>query len=1137
MHRYIITILLFLLIAPATVRPQLTESFVFHNMPLQQSSQVYCVTQDTDGMIWLGTDAGPYCFDGYRYISHSSSEVCKSIYSILAVDDYVFMGSMQGFSLYNRKTDTFLKYKGTCPLDVRALIRQGDNILIGSSKGLYSFNLKTAAIVKLSSTPKNILSLAINGHDLLIGSLYGLYKYASGQCTAIPLVSGLQLPSVSCIEQTGLKNQFWIGTYNHLLRYNAETGQSKIEKELGNIVVKSIHLVNGTLVIAADDGLYIYKDKRIKHMVHDSKDPFSLGNNIVWSILHDQWNNIILGTDDGLSIISQTNLYAYHSVASLSGSSVGNSLSHIFQDSFGEQWLGGTSGIIRLNPTVAWFKQNDKQNPISHNRIRTIFEDSDRNLLISTDIGINIYERTKGRMRNLMLYDEKKKHECPWIYDILEYPAGTLWMASFDGGIYIVDKSKMLAANYQYTAKQHLTKGLKSLHINRLVQGSNDKIWALTDKGLNVIDALTFKIADVADGQTFEQIISDQHGNIWTVNNKGLSKFTSAAEPPEFIGFNHNLQIEHISSLLEVNGDIWIITPSTCTIYSDKGWKTLLQTPYIKARCAYYSATEKEVVIGGIDGLVIINPLLQKQSRQNQKILLSDLFVNGLNYEIKGESLTYTKALKLNHDKNNLEIMLTDLPLRNSMNGLYAYRLKGLENTWHFLQNVGSKITYNSLPYGNYKLEVNSVDGFGQIGGKLYSLSIEILPPWYLTVWAKLIYIILFIALMLWTLNFYLIRHRLKMEREARERILKESDARMKFYNNLSRRLHKGLGNIMSHLVALTEKKSEKLHSPDIDCISYESTKLNSCIRQAFDMGDLSFQYDNESTVKTINVVAYCASLIKGIESDFLSKEITFEYSSNDSYINYETNIIEWDAVIYNILRYITEYSDKGAHIELSISRLTEHSAFKVSVASDKFLISENQLSNIFKRYSDIVEKDMTDLYLAHEMYFVKDYIEQHHGFTHVVKGINDKVVLELELPICNDITEVKNKEDESLKRTIVIDQNDEKLFKEITTAIENNLSDSDFNVTKLHEVVGIGSKLLYRKTKQMVGLSPVEYIRLIRMKRAAILLSQSKFSVSEVMYSVGFTNSGYFSKCFQKAFGTTPTKYAQQSEPNLTDK
>ena len=63
----------------------------------------------------------------------------------------------------------------------------------------------------------------------------------------------------------------------------------------------------------------------------------------------------------------------------------------------------------------------------------------------------------------------------------------------------------------------------------------------------------------------------------------------------------------------------------------------------------------------------------------------------------------------------------------------------------------------------------------------------------------------------------------------------------MKFYNNLSRRLHKGVGNIMSHLVALTEKKSEKLHSPDIDCISYESTKLNSCIRQAFDMTDACY--------------------------------------------------------------------------------------------------------------------------------------------------------------------------------------------------------------------------------------------------------------------------------------------------------
>ena len=63
-------------------------------------------------------------------------------------------------------------------------------------------------------------------------------------------------------------------------------------------------------------------------------------------------------------------------------------------------------------------------------------------------------------------------------------------------------------------------------------------------------------------------------------------------------------------------------------------------------------------------------------------------------------------------------------------------------------------------------------------------------------------------------------------------------------------------------------------------------------------------------------------------------------------------------------------------------------------------------------------------------------------------------------------------------------------------------------------------------KTK---GMTPVEYIRDLRMQKAAKLLSAGKFSVSEVMYTVGFSNSSYFSKCFSKVFGMTPTEYMKQ--------
>ena len=60
-----------------------------------------------------------------------------------------------------------------------------------------------------------------------------------------------------------------------------------------------------------------------------------------------------------------------------------------------------------------------------------------------------------------------------------------------------------------------------------------------------------------------------------------------------------------------------------------------------------------------------------------------------------------------------------------------------------------------------------------------------------------------------------------------------------------------------------------------------------------------------------------------------------------------------------------------------------------------------------------------------------------------------------------------------------------------------------------------------------MTGMTPVELIRSLRMRRAASLLKEGQFSVSEVMYMVGFSDSGYFSKCFQKAFGVTPAKHA----------
>ena len=102
----------------------------------------------------------------------------------------------------------------------------------------------------------------------------------------------------------------------------------------------------------------------------------------------------------------------------------------------------------------------------------------------------------------------------------------------------------------------------------------------------------------------------------------------------------------------------------------------------------------------------------------------------------------------------------------------------------------------------------------------------------------------------------------------------------------------------------------------------------------------------------------------------------------------------------------------------------------------------------------------------------------------------------------------------------------DEKFMKKVTQLIEEHLDDADLSVSRLCDLGDFSEKQLYRKLKQFTGLSAVEYIRSIRLKKAALLLQSGNFTVSEVMYSVGFSNASYFTRTFSAAYNMTPSDY-----------
>jgi Signal transduction histidine kinase len=106
---------------------------------------------------------------------------------------------------------------------------------------------------------------------------------------------------------------------------------------------------------------------------------------------------------------------------------------------------------------------------------------------------------------------------------------------------------------------------------------------------------------------------------------------------------------------------------------------------------------------------------------------------------------------------------------------------------------------------------------------------------------------------------------------------------------------------------------------------------------------------------------------------------------------------------------------------------------------------------------------------------------------------------------------------------------NDELLMERIMKAINKNISDSDFNVDMLTQEVGISRAQLHRKMKEMTGISTSEFLRNIRLEQAARLLREQKINVTQVAYTVGFSNLAHFSTIFRKHFGVAPSEYAER--------
>jgi AraC-like DNA-binding protein len=106
----------------------------------------------------------------------------------------------------------------------------------------------------------------------------------------------------------------------------------------------------------------------------------------------------------------------------------------------------------------------------------------------------------------------------------------------------------------------------------------------------------------------------------------------------------------------------------------------------------------------------------------------------------------------------------------------------------------------------------------------------------------------------------------------------------------------------------------------------------------------------------------------------------------------------------------------------------------------------------------------------------------------------------------------------------------DEKFMLKAQNIVEENISDYTFSVETMANEMNLSRIQLLRKIKALTGLSSSDFIRDVRLKRAAEMISNKVDTITQIGYAVGFNDQSYFAKCFKKRFGVAPSEYAQQA-------
>lgn len=961
--------------------------YYFRTMDIRNGlsqNTVYQILQDKNGFMWFGTKDGLNRYDGiaFRVYKKENSDLGKNFITALYEDHEgnIWIGTDGGVFIYDPVRDSFTAFnqvgdKGQAIRDFVTMIGsdEQDNVWISvENQGLFCYKPGEKQLLNYlyDSGLANVTRFWLNGNTCWL-ALYADNLYYTRDNFETPLqafkdADGNEIFKGDIInwQVNGPHNCIYIASLNGLTEINLTNGKTR---RLLNTYVRALQFrSDDELWVGAESGLYIYNlttDKVTHLTVPNQDDSYALSDNAIYSLCRDKENGMWIG-----SYFGGVNYYPYQWTYFEKFYPrddlryFGRRVREICESNDGTLWIGTEDkGLFNFDPKTG--KIEPFEHPAIYQNVHGLCMDGD-DLWVGTFSGglnrVNLRTRqvrhySKGESENSMIANDafaicKTTTGDVWVgttsgllkynrstddftripqlrnmftYSILEDFNGNLWFATFSNGVFCYNVRTQQWRNYLSNEKDST-----SLSYNKVIsiyEDSKKRLWFMTlGEGFCRYNPETdnFTRYDMSQGfpsNTIYKMVEDKRGNLWITSNYGL------------VCFNPDTGSKH--AYTTANG--------------------LLSNQFNFQ--SGYCDKEGRIYLGSINGFIAFDPETFVDNTFLPPVVITDFYlfnkrlsVNSPDSPLK-KSIIYSDEIELEANQNSFSFQVAALSYQApEMNGL-EYKLEGFDREWYAVGR-NSTINYSNLPYGSYKLRIKGSNSDGKWNEKERVLDIHIRPPFYLSVWAYVIYVVLALCSLAAIIFYFrrrtLLKHQQTMEKFEREKERELYASKIDFFTNVAHEIRTPLTLIKSPLEnVLTSKSVSDEIRDDLEIMDLNTNRLLDLVNQLLDFRKTETQGFQLDFVEC-NVSDLLQTTYKRFKPLAREKglELTVDVPEN-LYASVDKEGLT--KIISNLLTNAMKYSETYISIKLGV----EGEKLVLSMCNDGAIVPVEMREEIFKPF------------------------------------------------------------------------------------------------------------------------------------------------------------------------------------------